>query len=203
MLSSRNFLMLTGLGALLATVVLFVAVVTRQPAADAAPTTTTTSTTPTSTTSTTTTSATTTGAESSPYATDIRGFVDSTARCDDGQTAVAVGHTQRSLVVVCSSADGGYQYRGVRVSDGAALKATASPTSDGFEAETDGALYSVSPTELAVTSGGKVIYRDTWIEYRQQPILTTAASTTGTTATTTATTPTTTTPTATTSKPAG
>ena len=156
---SRNFLTLAGLGAVLAAVALFAAAVSRQPAADAAPTTATT-------TSATTTATTASGA----YATDLRGFVDSTARCDDGQTAVAVGHTQRSLVVVCSTADGTYQYRGARVSDGAALKATAKATGDGFEAETDGAVYAVSPTELVVTSGGKVIYRDTWIEYRQQPI---------------------------------
>lgn len=173
MLPSRNLLMPAGLGALVAALVLFAVVVTRQPAADAAPTP-----------STTTTTTTTSGA-SGPYATDIRGFVDSTARCDDGQTAVAVGHTQRSLVVVCSTADGGYQYRGARVSDGATLKATASPSSDGFEAETDGAVYAVSPTELVVTSGGKVIYRDTWIEYRQQPILSTTTTTTTTPTTTT------------------
>jgi hypothetical protein len=151
---SRNFLRLAGLGALLTAVALFAAVVSRQPAADAAPT------------------------------TDIRGFVDSPARCDDGQTAVAVGNTQRSLVVVCSATDGTFQYRAARVSDGATLKAAAKATSDGFEAETDGAVYAVSPTELVVTSGGKVIYRDTWIEYRQQPILTSTTTSTTTTTTT-------------------
>jgi hypothetical protein len=150
---SRKFLRLAGLGALLAAIALFAAVVSRQPAAVAAPT------------------------------TDTRGFVESTARCDAGQTAVAVGNTQRSLVVVCSAADGTYQYRAARVSDGATLKATAKTTSDGFEAETDGAVYAVSPTELVVTSGGKVIYRDTWIEYRQQPILTSTTTTTPTTST--------------------
>ncbi|MCV7226340.1 hypothetical protein [Mycolicibacterium komossense] len=202
MLSSRNFLMLAGLGALLATFVLFAGVVIRQggptalPAADAAPATSTSSTSTTSTTTssatptttgTSATSATTsTSADSGAYATDSRGFVDSAARCDDGQTAVAVGHTQRSLVVICSVGSG-YQYRGVRVSDGAGLKAAATATSDGFEAETDGSVYSVSPTELLVTAGGKVIYRDTWIQYRQQPTLSTATTSTATTSTSTST----------------
>jgi hypothetical protein len=121
--------------------VLFAVATTSQPVADAAP--------------------------AAPYATDSRGYVDSTARCDAGQTAVAVGRTQRSLVVICTTGHGGYRYRSERISDGAALTATASATGDGFEAETDSAVYAVSPTELTVTSGGKVIYRDTWIEYRQ------------------------------------
>ncbi len=174
MLSSRNFLMLAGLGALLATLVLVAGVVTRPggagtlPAADAAPTSTTTSTTSTT--------------RSDPYAADTRGFVDSKARCDDGQTAVALGRTQRSLVVICSTSTGGYEYRAVRVSDDADLQTPATATSDGFEADTDGAVYSVSPTELVVTSNDKVIYRDTWIEYRQQPTFTTATTATTTTA---------------------
>jgi hypothetical protein len=202
MLSSRNLLMLAGLGALLATFVLFAGVVTHSvggalPAADAAPETST-STTAATTAGTATTS--TTGAAGAQFTTDTRGFVNTKAYCDDGQSAAAFGRTQRSLVVICVDSHGDYEYRGVRVSDGAGLKAAAKSTADGFEASTDDAVYTVSPTELVVTSGGKVIYRDTWIAYQQQPRFTTQTSGTAT-ATTTPTT--TTTATTSTSTPTG
>jgi hypothetical protein len=196
MLSSRNLLMLAGLGALLATFVLFAGVVTHSggvgglPAADAAPATSTTTASTTATTST-------TGAAESTFTTDTRGFVSTKAYCDAGQSAAAYGRTQRSLVVICVDGHGNYEYRGARVSDGAGLKAAAKLTADGFEASTDDAVYTVSPTELVVTAGGKVIYRDTWIAYQQQPTFTTAASATATSTSTSATaaaTPTTPTP---------
>lgn len=38
------------------------------------------------------------------FATDARGFVDSNARCDEAQTAVALGRTERSVVVICGDA---------------------------------------------------------------------------------------------------
>ncbi len=183
--SSRNLLMLAGLGALLATFVLFANVVTRSagggalPIADAAPDT-----------ATTTTAATT--STSGPFAVDNRGFVDSKARCDPAQTVVAFGRTQRSLVVICRDTDGDYEYRAMRVSDDAALRAAADATDGEFEASTDGAVYTVSPTELVVTSGGKVIYRDTWIDY-QEPRFTAEGDGTATPTTTAATTTTTTT----------
>jgi hypothetical protein len=178
MLSSRNLLMLAGLAALLATFVLFAGVVMRPgegglPAADAAPGTST------------TTSA--SGAADETYTTDTRGFVSTKAYCDDGQTAAAFGRTQRSLVVICTDTHGGYQYRGMRVSDGAGLKASAKATSNGYEASTDGSVYTVSPTQLVVTTGGKVIYSDTWISFQEQPQFTTATSTATTTTSTSAT----------------
>jgi hypothetical protein len=218
MLSSRNLLMLAGLGALLATVVLFAGVVTHSgggalPAAEAAPdtSTSTTATSPASSSATTTT--TTTGAAGAQFTTDTRGFVNTKAYCDDGQSAAAFGRTQRSLVVICVDSQGDYEYRGVRVSDGAGLKTAAKSTADGFEADTDDAVYTVSPTELVVTSGGKVIYRDTWISYQQQPRFTTETSGTTTPTSTSATATTTTSATSapssttststTTSRPAG
>lgn len=185
MLSSRALLMLTGLGALLVIGVLFAGLATR-PANDgailvveaqrmpplapettsststtsSAPTTTAASSTPTAATSSTTAS------ESGVSGTDARGFVDSDARCDTDQTAVAVGRTQRSLVVICAEAAGGYEYRGVRISDGVSLITSAEATGDGtFVARNDDAAYTVSPKDLVVTSGGKVIYRDTWVAY--------------------------------------
>jgi hypothetical protein len=212
MLSSRNLLMLAGLGALLATFVLFAGVVTHSgggalPAADAAPDTSVTSTTTTSTTPAGTATTSTTGTAGATFTTDTRGFVNTKAYCDDGQSAAAFGRTQRSLVVICVDSRGDYEYRGARVSDGAGLKATAKSTADGFEASTDDAVYTVSPTELVVTAGDKVIYRDTWIAYQQQPRFTTetsgSATTTSTSATATTTPTTTTAATTSTSKPVG
>ena len=188
MLCIRNLLALTGLGALLAIVVVFAGVTIRPgvdnalPAAAAAPPTTT------ATTTTTTTSTTT--------ATDDRGYANSAARCPQGQTAVAFGRTQRSEVVICADAGGDYEYIGVRSSDNATLQVAAESTDDGFVARTDGATYTVTPTQLVVVSGGKVIYRDTWIDYHQPQFSAehgdaTSATTTTPTTTTTTTTPTT------------
>jgi hypothetical protein len=99
---------------------------------------------------------------------DDRGFVNSAARCDDTQTALAVGRTQRSLVVICADHNGNYEYRGVRTSDGALLKAPAQTATDGgFVAQNEGVTYAVSPTQLLVTSSGTVINQEPMIEYRQ------------------------------------
>lgn len=60
-----------------------------------------------------------------------KSFIDnSAARCDGTQTALAVGRTQRSLVVICADQNGRYEYRGVRISDGALLKAPAETATD-------------------------------------------------------------------------
>jgi hypothetical protein len=181
MLRIRNLLALAGLGALLAIVVLFAGVTMRQgadhalPAADAAPATTTATTT------------TTASATAGTAKTDDRGYVESAARCAEGQTAVAFGRTQRSEVVICAVEGGDYEYIGVRSSDGATLQTTAESTDDGFVARTDGATYTVSPAQLVVVSGGKVIYRDTWIDYHQPQISSEEGSTTSTTTSTTTT----------------
>ncbi|MCV7107476.1 hypothetical protein [Mycolicibacterium chitae] len=199
-MSSRNVLMLTGLGALLAIVVLF-AGMTAQPGADpalpaavAAPTTTTTTTTTTSASPTTSAAGT---------DTDDLGFIGSKARCEAGQSAVALGRTQRSIVVVCADSSGDYEYRGVRINDGAMLTTQAQSTGDGtFVANSEGSRYTVSPDELAVTSGGKLIYRDTWAFYEAPSFSAESADTTGTaTATATVTATPTVTPTTTSSTP--
>jgi len=98
-------------------------------------------------------------------ATDEHGYVDSAARCPSAETAVALGHTRRSRVVICATANGEYEYRGVRVTDNAVLTAPADSTAEGFVAHADGATYTVSPTDLVVVSGDRIIYRDTWIDY--------------------------------------
>lgn len=142
------------------------------PAAYAEPDSTTTTVTPSTTTTSTMTSTTTsTTAPSSPvtqYSTDDQGFVDSAARCDRSQTVVAMARTESALVVICSDGGINYQYRGVRVSDGALLKVPATPRSrGGFVAENDGVEYTISPDELVVTANDEEIRREPVLVYVQ------------------------------------
>lgn len=98
---------------------------------------------------------------------DSRGFVNSKARCEGTQSAVAIGRTKRSLVVVCKSPNGTYEYNGVRLSDGAVLTLKdVSVTPSGFEAHNDGATYAVSSKELVATSADAILARDAMVEYR-------------------------------------
>lgn len=95
---------------------------------------------------------------------DDRGFVNSSARCD--QTAVAIARTQRSRVVICSGQGGSLEYRGVRLSDGARLTAPAERTSAGtFVARSNGITYTVSSTELVASDGSEVILRQSMLEF--------------------------------------
>jgi hypothetical protein len=102
-----------------------------------------------------------------PFPVDDKGFVDSNARCDAAQTAVAIARTPGSLVVICSDQSGHYGYRGVRLSDDATLAtgARATPTHT-FIAQNSGVTYVLSPTELVVTSGATIIKQEPMIEYR-------------------------------------
>jgi hypothetical protein len=151
------------------------------------------------TTSPTTTSPTTTSASpaESEFPSDDRGYLNSAARCDDGQTVMMFGRTSRSLVVVCVGPDGQLEYRGVRLSDQAGLTMAASRSADGaIVASNDDVTYSITPQTLLVSEGDTVLYRDSWSEYHKpgSPAGSTTASTTAAPSTTT-TTPTTTIPT--------
>jgi hypothetical protein len=91
-------------------------------------------------------------------ATDGQGYVDSTARCTTPDTAVVFGSTATSRVAICKAPDGQYEYRGVRVRDGAKLIVTASQSDDGgFVAENDGVSYTVTEDSLVVSAGNRVI----------------------------------------------
>ncbi|MGV0874879.1 hypothetical protein [Mycolicibacterium sp. XJ879] len=97
---------------------------------------------------------------------DSRGYVDSTARCAPPSTAVVFGSTGSSRVAICMSTDGDYEYRGVRVRDGAKLIAPASPADDGgFSADNDGITYTVTADALTITSGTKVIREETMVDF--------------------------------------
>jgi len=146
---------------------------TNLPGAAAEPTTSSTTPTPSTTStkspSTTGTSTpTSTGSGAATYPADDNGYIDSEARCDDGQMPVAFGRTSRALVAVCVDREGQLEYRGVRLSDDASVSMPAGRASDGaIVATNDGVTYAVSSTMLLVSEGDTVIYRDAWIEYRE------------------------------------
>jgi hypothetical protein len=138
--------------------------------------------------------------------TDSQGYVDSTARCTSPNTAAAFGSTDTSRVAICESPSGKYEYRGVRVRDGAKLVIPATRSSDGkFVAQNDGITYTVSPSSLVVSMGSEVIRTEPMVDYHgpETPTTPTASTTPTATAPTTATstTPTSTTPTSTTPLP--
>jgi hypothetical protein len=128
--------------------------------------------------------------------TDALGFVDSTARCAAPDTAVAFGSTATSRVAICKTSSGKYEYRGVRISDGAKLVVPASASSDGgYVGESDGITYTVTSSSLVVSQGNQVIRREPMV-YFHGPKTTAAAPGTSapaapppSTATPTATTP--------------
>ena len=100
--------------------------------------------------------------------TDEHGYVSSLARCDDSQALMAYGRTSRALVVICVSPNGQLEYRGMRIADQAGLSMPAARSADGtIVATNNGVTYAVSPTMLLVSEGDSVLYRDSWIEFRQ------------------------------------
>lgn len=103
-----------------------------------------------------------------PFSTDDQGFINSAARCDGTQTPLALGRTKRSLVVICVDQSGKYEYRGVRISDGASLTVPAETRPDGgFVARSDDVIYVLSASQLLATAGDTVITREPMIDYRQ------------------------------------
>ena len=102
------------------------------------------------------------------FPTDDHGYVNSAARCDDGQTLLMFGRTARALVAVCVGPDGQLQYRGVRLSDRAGLVMGAGRGPDGsIVARNDDVTYVISPAAFLVSDGDTVLYRDAWEEFRQ------------------------------------
>ena len=110
---------------------------------------------------------------------DTGGYLDSTARCTAPDTAVLFGSTSTARVAICETAAGAYEYRGVRVSDGATLIAAAEQTSsDSYVVNNDGVKYTVTPTALSVTANGDTFRTETWTDFHGP-----ASSATATTAT--------------------
>ena len=124
-------------------------------------------------------------------ATDDQGYVDSTARCSPPNTAVLFGTTDSSRVAICKTPSGQFEYRGVRLRDGAKLIVPASQSGDGFVADNDGMTYTVTSKSLAVGLGGKVIREEPIVDVHGPgtPAAPAAPDSTTTTTTTTPTTP--------------
>ncbi|MCH9668112.1 MAG: hypothetical protein K0U76_12845 [Actinomycetia bacterium] len=99
---------------------------------------------------------------------DSQGYVDSTARCTAPSTAVVFGSTASSRVAICRNSDGDYQYRGVRVRDGAKLITSASRSSDGaFTADNDGIEYTVTSNALIISTGARVIRDEKMLDFHR------------------------------------
>jgi len=99
---------------------------------------------------------------------DSEGYVDSTARCSKPDTAVLFGTTASSRVAICKLTDASYEYRGVRVRDGAKLIAPAKQTSGtAFAVNNDGVKYTITPTALSVTANGDTFRTETWTDFHQ------------------------------------
>ena len=98
--------------------------------------------------------------------TDTLGFVDSTARCAAPDTAVVFGSTATSRVAICKTQSGKYEYRGVRISDGAKLVVPASASDDGgYVADSDGITYTVTSSSLVVGEGNQVIHQEPMVYF--------------------------------------
>ena len=118
-------------------------------------------------------------------ATDASGFVDSTARCVAPSRAVAFGYTASSRVAVCKDdASGQYQYRGVRVSDGARLILAATSTDHGYVAENEGSTYTVTASALTITTGGQRIRDEPMLDFHGTAGSSSSSSTSSTSAST-------------------
>jgi hypothetical protein len=110
-------------------------------------------------------------------ATDGQGFVDSTARCTSPDAAVVFGSTETSRVAICKAPGGQYEYRGVRVRDGAKLIVPATRSGDGgFVAENDGTAYTVTASSLVVSVGNQVIREEPMVNFHETGTTTPTAS---------------------------
>ena len=114
----------------------------------------------------TTSTAPTTPSVTSP-GTDSQGFVDSSARCLTGEVAVAYGSTEGSKVAICKTTDGQFQYRGVRLRDGAKLVASATEQpGGGFVATGDGITYTLTSKSLDISDASGLIRSEPVVYYR-------------------------------------
>lgn len=99
--------------------------------------------------------------------TDGQGFVGvPQARCNSTNPAIAVGQTTESLVVVCETGVGRLYYKGVRLSDGAAIEIDDPvATGNGFTASNSGVQYRVSPSALTITEGSAMLAEEPMLQY--------------------------------------
>jgi hypothetical protein len=98
---------------------------------------------------------------------DDKGYVDSTARCSLPNTVVLFGSTDSSRVAICKSPGGQYEYRGVRLGDGARLIVAALQIGDGYVADNDGITYTVTSKSLVIRAGKAVIREEPMVDFHR------------------------------------
>lgn len=99
-------------------------------------------------------------------ASDDQGYIDSTARCESADATVLFGSTEQSRVAICTVSGGDYEYRGVRVRDGARLVIPATRSDDGsFLAENAGIEYLVTAKSLVLSAGERVIREEPMVDF--------------------------------------
>lgn len=122
--------------------------------------------------------------------TDDQGYVNSTARCDAPPSVVVFGSTDASRVAICKTPEGKYEYRGVRVSDGAKLIVPAEGSGDdSFVAVNGGISYRVTPKSLVVSEGTRVVREEPMLDFHGKQAPAPAPQTQAPTTTPTPTTP--------------
>jgi hypothetical protein len=86
-----------------------------------------------------------------------------------------IGRTKLSLIAICADGRGGYEYRGVRLSDQAMLRLPATTLANGcFGARTDAVFYTVSERKLLLTSEIRIIRDEAMVEFKDYRALTVA-----------------------------
>lgn len=70
-------------------------------------------------------------------------------------------------MAICKTADGQYEYRGVRLSDGAKLIVPAADSGNGFVAENGEISYLVTAKSLVVSVGHNVIRDEPMVDFHQ------------------------------------
>lgn len=96
---------------------------------------------------------------------DDAGYLNSTARCDPPATMVAFGSTADSRIAICRTSDGAFEYRGVRISDGAKLIAQAEESTNGYIASSNGIEYLVTAKSLVVSEGNDVLREEPMVDF--------------------------------------
>ncbi|MDV3123642.1 hypothetical protein M1247_01825 [Mycobacterium sp. 21AC1] len=105
------------------------------------------------------------GANAAP-SNDARGYLDSTARCASADDTVVFGSTATSRVAICGLSGGKYEYRGVRLRDGAKLVVPATRSDDGaFVAKNDGVEYLLTAKSLVLSVGERVLREEPMLDF--------------------------------------
>lgn len=99
---------------------------------------------------------------------DTHGFTDHPdVRCDDDDRAAMVMRTTQSLVVVCRRKSGALYYKGMRLSDSAAIRlegAVSSPDGYAVTNPSDGTRYELTKRGLVIVIGGQVAASEDAVE---------------------------------------